>query len=814
MARKIGWRGSNCPKVLIVGECPSASDVKFGKAFTGVEEILLKEWLDKVGVRADEVRVGHLLDERPLGGDPMRHVAAKKSEMTPDHDLVDGRWVDSALRRGREALRAMIDHYEPNVVVAAGNLALWALTGNWGIQSWRGSLLVNILAAHPAKVIPTISPFKVNISYEWYSIVEKDFGRVAKERHGLEMPVRREDFLIRPTFEDTIKTLNWLLDKASESAGLDLACDIETRAGHIACVGLGWSETSAICIPFMDVEIREGYWSAEEELEIQNLLLDLLTHPNCRVIGQNFQYDLQYFWKHLMYEPNLQWDTMIVHHSLFPSGRAIETAGDAGKKATGRDVLKKSLGFLSSIYCKDHWYWKEDREGWETEDEYWAYNCRDCVRTWEIAKAQKRMIYKRGHKQAFVSAFQQDLFWPVWEIMKRGLPVDKVKRAEYKKSLQDAIKEREEWFVEVLGHPLNIGSPAQMKTLFYTDLGQKPVTKRGLPGKPATITCDDAAMATIVEREPLLRPLVSRIQEIRSLGVFLNTFIEAAVDDDGQMRSSLNIPGTKTYRFSSNKTAFEGGCNFQNIPANQKKKDADQLTMPDVRKMFIPPKGMTIFDSDLDSADLRIVTEEGDVEEMRAMFREGKKPYVEIAKEYYRDPTIDKNHWAYGIFKSLCHGTNYLGASAGLASRCGLLVAEVERIQAWYFGKFPGIRKWQETTKQQVMGRRYIENAFGYRFPFLGRITEDSFREAVAWIPQSSVAIIINHILKNLTRNLPQVYLINQVHDSLVGYFPTAQREVLLPQITAQAQIVVPYPSKLIIPVGFKTSDISWGDCK
>lgn len=64
---------------------------------------------------------------------------------------------------------------------------------------------------------------------------------------------------------------------------------------------------------------------------------------------------------------------------------------------------------------------------------------------------------------------------------------------------------------------------------------------------------------------------------------------------------------------------------------------------------------------DLDSADLRIVVFESDCREMNAMFAEKKKPYVEIAKEYCRDPTISKNHPKYGAFKSLCHGTNYLG---------------------------------------------------------------------------------------------------------------------------------------------------------
>ena len=96
--------------------------------------------------------------------------------------------------------------------------------------------------------------------------------------------------------------------------------------------------------------------------------------------------------------------------------------------------------------------------------------------------------------------------------------------------------------------------------------------------------------------------------------------------------------------------------------------------LPNIRKLFVPDPGYTFFDIDLDSADLRIVVWESDCKEMKQMFAEGLKPYVEVAKEYYRDPTITKSHPAYALFKALCHGTNYLGTAAGLAGRIGLLL--------------------------------------------------------------------------------------------------------------------------------------------
>ena len=86
------------------------------------------------------------------------------------------------------------------------------------------------------------------------------------------------------------------------------------------------------------------------------------------------------------------------------------------------------------------------------------------------------------------------------------------------------------------------------------------------------------------------------------------------------------------------------------------------------------------------------------------------------------------------------------------------------------------------------------------------------FNEAAAWIPQSTVAIIINHAYKNIFLNLPQVDVLLQVHDSLAGQFPSSRPD-LAEAILQEASIVVPYPDPLIIPVGIKLSDKSWGDC-
>jgi hypothetical protein len=158
--------------------------------------------------------------------------------------------------------------------------------------------------------------------------------------------------------------------------------------------------------------------------------------------------------------------------------------------------------------------------------------------------------------------------------------------------------------------------------------------------------------------------------------------------------------------------------------------------------------------------------------------------------------------------------TNYLGTADGIAPRIGLLVHETERIQKWYFGLAPEIKRWQEDIKKQVSGRRYVQNAFGYRIHFFDKIEGTIFNQAVAWIPQSTVGCLINRAYVNIHNNLPEAEVLLQVHDSLMGQVPIEGKEHWLKRIVEEAQIVIPYSDPLVIPVGIVSSEKSWGDCE
>jgi len=53
-----------------------------------------------------------------------------------------------------------------------------------------------------------------------------------------------------------------------------------------------------------------------------------------------------------------------------------------------------------------------------------------------------------------------------------------------------------------------------------------------------------------------------------------------------------------------------------------------------------------------------------------------------------------------------------------------------------------------------------------------------------------------------------------QVHDSLAGQFKTFRKAEEVENLKKLARVEVPYEEPLIIPVGVKLSEKSWGDAK
>jgi len=811
---KVENYGPQPAKILLIGEAPGAEEEthldEMGKLsprpFVGKSGQELSRMLNEAGILRSEIRVANVCKYRPPGNKmdlwwPKRGSSGKqvKKYITPSMRCYDGDYFDPRVIDGLEELRAEIAETKPNVIVPVGNLSLWATTRRTGITKWRSSLLRGdrqLGIPETTKIIPTIHPAAVLRNWEYRNLVVHDLRRVARWQAYEGYPEIKENFLVNPTFLQVRATLTRLLSLV-EGQSTYLAVDIETKARHLACIGIAWSRFDAICIPFYSFAYKRDCWTLDEELEIILLLRQLLTHRHARCLGQNWQYDYQYLAKYWGFEVNLFLDIMSEHHVQFPG-------------------LQKGLDFQSALYRDIHIYWKDEGKEMGRGDEitWWTYNCRDCVATYEIAEVLLHARESRNLRRTVYgtpSEIQQHLSMPVARSSARGIRVDHDMRARLAFMLQEDIASNQMWIEQVLGHNLNVRSTPQMRKLFYDELRQEKILDRKT--KSPTLGAD--VLEIYGKRDILLRPLCGAINHQRSLANALTVCLQP-LDADGRFRCQYTIPGTETYRFASSSDPFGFGTNGQNITSGERA-ELD-WPLPNLRKCFIPDDGFVLGEFDLPQADARVVAWEAEDKSLIDHFLNPNSPNLHYVNgEIIFGKAPKKGTLNYYLAKQGVHLTHYGGTPNVLARTLGITVREADSFQKRYFSVRTGIPKWHRRVEFQLAKCRYVENAYGYRRFYFDRI-DGLLKEALAWIPQSTVAIATNIGILNITDDpeltRARVRFLLQVHDSSVFEWPTYLNNWVKPRLHRHLTVTVPYSQPLVFQAGIKVSTKSWGDCE
>ena len=148
-------------------------------------------------------------------------------------------------------------------------------------------------------------------------------------------------------------------------------------------------------------------------------------------------------------------------------------------------------------------------------------------------------------------------------------------------------------------------------------------------------------------------------------------------------------------------------------------------------------------------------------------------------------------------------------------------VAMDQRLQfiETYFGKYPGIRDYIESVKQNVRDQGYVETLLGRR-RYIPEIRSSSFhtraageRMAINMPIQGTAADIIKlamiRIQERLDEQEMRSMMILQVHDELI--FESPQEE--LEQMTAIVKELMPAAMSLAVPLDVETkTGYNWGD--
>lgn len=451
------------------------------------------------------------------------------------------------------------------------------------------------------------------------------------------------------------------------------------------------------------------------------------------------------------------------------------------------------------------------------EEREWIYNGLDCAVTYEVLEATLPQL------DEYTSAtydFSRSLQGPCLEMRLRGVLVDQARKAEVIEEFHNRLDILESQlerivFVGVGMTRFNWRSNDDLKMLFYTKLGVPEIKMRG------RVTVDRKALEKL-ELYLISRQIVSHILKMRDIAKKISV-LRTEIDADGRIRTSYNIAGTETGRFSSSFSEFGTGGNLQNVEES-------------LRSIFIADPGCKFVKLDAKSGESYVVgalehnlfqdgrylnaVESGDIHTAVARICWPNLGWTgdldqdkHIAEQpYYR-------HYSYRFMcKKLGHGSNYDGMPPTLAAQTKLPESVVAEFQPKYFGAFPSHLEWHSHVANRLRGTGFITTLTGRKRWFLGRRNDPAtLREAIAYDPQGSLADIVNRGMLACWRERRCLLMMHD-HDATTWMYPAERENEVVPWLQANLSIDIPllHGRTLRIPydakVGWNKGDYCCGN--
>jgi uracil-DNA glycosylase len=343
------------PKIMFIAEAYGAREELFNHALVGSSGAELGRMLHQAGLAPDllhkypselemikywkilreehDIGIGNVFSCRPLDNKIELFFTNAKEGVKDLPPLKAGKYLRPELMFHVESLWHELREAKPNLIIALGNVACWAILGETKISELRGTVKTSPRLGF--KVLPTYHPAAVLRQWPLRPIVISDLEKAKTE--ALSPIVTRIERYV--TVEPTLNEISeWVTRPASF-----YAVDIETTGrSQISMIGFARTPADAIVIPFVD-ERKAGwnYWPTVcEEMEAWKLA-DRALSSSVPKIFQNGVFDLSYLFRAGFRPRACMGDTMLLHHSLYPE-------------------MLKGLGFLGSIYSAEL-AWKQMR---------------------------------------------------------------------------------------------------------------------------------------------------------------------------------------------------------------------------------------------------------------------------------------------------------------------------------------------------------------------------------------------------------------------------------------------------------------------
>ena len=536
------------------------------------------------------------------------------------------------------------------------------------------------------------------------------------------------------------------------------------------------------------VPLAHRYAGAPDQLEREVTLERLrawLEDPTRAKVGQNLKYDAHVLQNHGITLRGIVHDTLLQSYVL----EAHRTHGmDAlAERHLGRRTVTyeevagkgaKQIGFEQVSLDRATRYAAEDAEV--------TMHLHQVLFPQLTADAKLLEVYRRVEMPVM----------PVLQRMERhGVLVDAPLLARQSDELGARMVALERAAHEAAGQPFNLGSTRQLGEILFGTL-KLPVLKKTMGGAPST---DEDVLAKLAEDYPLPKILLEYrgCQKLKS--TYTDKLPKMVNPRTGRVHTSFSQATAVTGRLSSNEP------NLQNIPI----RTAEGRR---IREAFVAPAGSLIVSADYSQIELRIMAHLSGDQNLLHAFAQGLDVHRATASEVFGVPPDQVGAEQRRYAKTINFGLIYGMSAFGLAAQLGI---ERDAARNWierYFARYPGVKRYMDTTRAQAKAQGWVETVLGRRL-WLPEINSPNGprrggaeRQAINAPLQGTAADIVKLAMIEVQRWIDAEglgsRLVLQVHDELVLEVPQAELETIRVELPRRMAGVVELSVPLLAEVG------------
>ena len=553
--------------------------------------------------------------------------------------------------------------------------------------------------------------------------------------------------------------------------------------------------------PTAHPELVEGHERSQGQIplgEVLEVLKHLLEDPSLPKVAHNANFDMTVLSNSGIEVRGLDFDTMVA-------------AQLTGQKALGLKqlaflLLNEEMTEITNLIGTGRNQVSFDQVSIEKAAPYAAA---DADMTGRLRAILEPVLQEMGGRNVLTEV-EMPLVPVLVRMQRNGIIVDEVKLREMAGNLAGQIQTLEEKIHGEAGELFNINSTQQLGTiLFEKRLTPARLREMELPQARHTKT-GFSTDASVLEDLRGADPVVDLVLEYRQLSKLKSTYLDSLPTlmnpRTRRVHTSYNQVGSATGRFSSSDP------NLQNIPIRTE-------LGRQVRRAFLAQPGWSLLAADYSQVELRVLAHLSQDAGLLAAFHRDEDIHAATASQVYGvaldQVTADQRRFA----KVMNFGIIYGLSAHGMAQQTDLSREESATFIESYFGKYPGIRDYVETTKQQARQQGYVETLLGRRryLPEMGHsnynVRQAAERMAINMPVQGTAADIVKIAMVRIHHRMMEhgiaSKMLLQVHDELIFEVPPQEmgpmRAMVLELMPVAMELAVPL--KVELKVG-----PTWGD--